>query len=112
MSNYICPKCHDHLTVEKKPFVETNQPLYKVGCHNCGAYGASVLGEEKAYAECMRDMEKDDRRKILTDIRDYLVERKSKFEGASYHLDKVIFYHYAQLLSDLTEYAEKLGVEL
>ena len=50
--------------------------------------------------------------KILTDIRDYLVERKSKFEGASYHLDKVIFYHYAQLLSDLTEYAEKVGVEL
>jgi hypothetical protein len=52
------------------------------------------------------------KKQILTDIRDYLVERKSVLEGASNHLNKVVFYHYVQLLDDLTEYAEKLGVEL
>ena len=110
MSNYICPKCHDHLTVEKKPFVETNQPLYKVGCHNCGAYGASVLGEEKAYAEFMRYMEKDDRRKILTDIRDYLNGLLEEWNGADVHFDQISLVE--NQLANLTEYAEKLGVEL
>ena len=116
MSNYICPKCHYHLTVEKKPFVETNQPLYKVGCHNCGAYGASVLGEEKAYAEFMRYMGKDDRRKILTDIRDYLVEKREKVNRGRGEVLQLMGLGAGKLiddaLSDLTEYAEKLGVEL
>ena len=117
MSNYICPKCHDYLTVEKKPFVETNQPLYKVGCHNCGAYGASVLGEEKAYAEFMRYMEKDDRRKILTDIRDYLVaildEWHRRSDEPNFLENNIMVYnHLRKELDDLTEYAEKLGVEL
>lgn len=114
MSNYICPKCHDHLTIEKKPFVETNQPLYKVGCHNCGAYGASVLGEEKAYAEFIRYMEKEDRRKIFSDIYKYL---KGKLEGVrKMHFSLAIKATAVTMLETqidtLKEYAEKLGVEL
>lgn len=109
-----CPKCHDHLTVEKKPFVETNQQLYKVGCHNCGAYGASVLGEEKAYAEFMKYMEKSDRIKIFSDIYKYL---KGKLEevrktpvGLPIKATAVTILE-AQI-DTLKSYAEKLGVEL
>ena len=113
-TNYICPKCHDHLIVEKKPFVETNQPLYKVGCHNCGAYGASVLGEEKAYAEFMRYMEKADRRKIFSDIRDYLVAKQDGVtkQGLNSIITATALAIFDAQIVVLKEYAEKLGVEL
>ena len=47
--------------------------------------------------------------KILTDIRDYLVEKK-KICDFTWDLEREMLIE--TLLSDLTEYAEKLGVEL
>lgn len=114
MSNYICPKCHDHLIIEKKPFVETNQLLYKVGCHNCGAYGASVFGEEKAYAEFMKYMEKSDRRKILSDIYKYLKGKLEEVRKTHFGLPikaTAVTMLEAQI-ETLKEYAKNLGVEL
>jgi hypothetical protein len=48
-------------------------------------------------------------KKILTDIRDYLAEKK-KICDYTWDLEREMLLD--TLLSDLTEYAEKLGVEL
>jgi hypothetical protein len=56
------------------------------------------------------------KKKILTDIRDYLVEYKEKWKHQKYEVHQImglgIEVFVDKALADLTEYAEKLGVEL
>lgn len=76
------------------------------------------------YAEPIKDGETDGlrpiaevvKKQILTEIRDYLLRGKSVFENTT-DFKSVLFgagvqVFIDQALSDLTEYAEKLGVEL
>ena len=66
--------------------------------------------------EIKEKFETDYKKQILTDIRDYLLRGKSVFEKTT-DFKSVLFgagvqVFIDQALSDLAEYAEKLGVEL
>ena len=65
--------------------------------------------DEEQIEKVHREFESKEVKQILTDIRDYLAEKK-KICDATFDLEREMFID--TLLSDLTEYAEKLGVEL
>jgi hypothetical protein len=56
------------------------------------------------------------KKQILTDIRDYLVEKKERWKHKKYEVTQImglgVEVFIDKALADLTEYAEKLGVEL
>ena len=52
------------------------------------------------------------KKQILTDIRDYLLKKQEFYKPQLCHMDRLMFFIYSEQLYDLTEYAEKLGVEL
>ena len=64
---------------------------------------------EEELEKIKREFELKEVKKILTDIRDYLAEKK-KICDVTFDLEREMFVD--TLLADLTEYTEKLGVEL
>ncbi|MBR2388251.1 MAG: hypothetical protein IKB02_05730 [Clostridia bacterium] len=74
------------------------------------------VSDEAEIEKIKGEFEFSQKKKILTDIRDYLLIGKSVFEKTT-DFNSVLFgagvqVFIDQALSDLTEYAEKLGVEL
>lgn len=53
-----------------------------------------------------------EKKQILTDICNYLVEKQKKYKPQLCHMDRIMFFVYAEQLFDIDEYAKKLGVEL
>ena len=74
------------------------------------------VADETEIEKIKGEFEFSQKKKILTDIRDYLLRGKSVFEkttdfkGVLFGAGVQVFID--QALADLTEYAEKLGVEL
>ncbi len=72
------------------------------------------VADEEEIAKIKSEFEFSQKKKILTDIRDYLVTEKGRTRNSDMFILQIqaveIFADKA--LSDLTEYAEKLGVEL
>lgn len=71
---------------------------------------------DEEVAKIKQEFEHQKIKQMLTDIREYLLKGKSEFEKTKY-FKSVLFgagvqVFIDQALSDLTEYAEKLGVEL
>lgn len=74
------------------------------------------VSDEAEIEKIKGEFEFSQKKKILTDIRDYLLRGKSVFEKTT-DFKSVLFgagvqVFIDQALSDLTEYAKKLGVEL
>lgn len=69
-----------------------------------------LVADEAEIEKIKGDFEFSQKNKILTDIRDYLVERKDNDTG-DWGYDFVLNGFVEKALADLTEYAEKLGVE-
>ena len=67
------------------------------------------VADEAQIEKIKGEFEVSQKKKILTDIRDYLAEKK-KICDVTFDLEREMFVDKA--LADLTEYAEKLGVEL
>jgi molybdopterin converting factor small subunit len=72
--------------------------------------------DEEYIEKVHREFERKEVKQILTDIRDYLAERKAECGNEKCEINQImglgvkVFVYKA--LADLTEYAEKLGVEL
>lgn len=129
--DYKCPICNGILTIHKKEedcgYYSLDNP--RLVCNHCkikGGYAGLMLTEEQERERLIYNFEKavasrkaNDLRKpekILTDIRDYLVKTKEVFEKTT-DFKSVLFgagvqVFVEQAIADLTEYAEKLGVEL
>lgn len=119
--DYKCPICNGILKIHKKEedcgYYSLDNP--RLVCNHCkikGGYAGLMLTEEQERERLICNFEKavasrkaNDLRKpekILTDICNYLNERK-------YSTGKSDYAQFCETaLSDLTEYAEKLGVEL
>ena len=108
----ICPKCNNTLMVQKKSWSDMSGALYYVFCEPCHCKGKGANDKETAlekfHKELARKEKLDNRKpeKILTDIRNYLVERKNNTVVMEY------MGLWETALADLAKYAEKLGVEL
>lgn len=119
----ICPKCNNTLMLQKKTWSDMSGALYYVFCEPCHCKGNGANDEktalEKFHKELARKEKLDNRKpeKILTDIRDYLVaildEWHRRSDEPNFIENNIMVYnHIRKEIDDLTEYAEKLGVEL
>ena len=74
------------------------------------------VSEEAEFEKIKGEFEFSQKKKILTDIRDYLVGRKAEWGNEKYEINQImglgVKVFVDKALADLTEYAEKLGVEL
>ena len=74
------------------------------------------VSEEAEIEKIKGEFEFSQKKKILTDIRDYLVERKAECGNEKCEINQImglgVEVFVDKALADLTEYAEKLGVEL
>ena len=70
------------------------------------------VADEEEIEKIKGEFELQKVKQILTDIRDYLVKKQKHYKPQLCHMDRLMFFVYAEQLCDLTEYAEKLGVEL
>ena len=70
--------------------------------------------DEEQIEKVHRDFERKEVKQILTDIRDYLVTEKGRVANSDIYLLQIqaVEKFADKALADLTEYAEKLGVEL
>lgn len=66
--------------------------------------------DEEQIEKVHREFELQEVKKILTDIRDYLNGLLAEWNGADVHFEQISLVK--KQLANLTEYAEKLGVEL
>lgn len=101
----------DHL-IANNVFVLPDEVKYNLELFLMDLY----LNSEEEIEETKEISEFSQKKKILTDIRDYLLRGKSVFEKTT-DFESVLFgagvqVFIDQALADLTEYAEKLGVEL
>lgn len=107
-----CPKCNNTVMLHKRSWKDMSGALYYVFCVPCHCRGDGAKDTETAignFYKALARKEKSDNRKpekILTDIRNYLVERKNNTVVMEY------MGLWETALNDLTEYAEKLGVKL
>lgn len=110
-----CPKCNNTLMLEKRNWSDISGALYYVFCEPCHCKGNGANDKETALDNFHKELARKEKlalrkpEKILTDIRDYLVEKK-KICDLTFDLEREMFID--ALLADLAEYAEKLGVEL
>lgn len=124
MDFVVCPRCQYENYIEEKMLLNK--------CGICGGflYEHTDLETANRYIYCPKCKEEADKvkarmtdemkqkfdidykKKILTDIRDYLVKKQEIYKPQLCHMDRLMFFVYAEQLYDLTEYAEKLGVEL
>ena len=118
---YKCPICNGTLRITKRlldcGFHEWHE-LNRIACNHCKVKSGEMECSLKEYKEeywnsfneaVKRKKEREIRtpEKILTDIRDYLVSWRDN-NAIDYSAERWI----DTALADLTEYAEKLGVEL
>ena len=117
-----CPKCNNTIMLEKASWSDLSGSLYYVFCEPCHCKGTGAKDKKTALANFHKELARKEKlalrkpEKILTDIRDYLLRGKSVFEKTT-DFESVLFGAGVQVfidkaLADLTEYAEKLGVEL
>ncbi len=115
-----CPKCGSHLELEETTWDSMGGSLVSVLCCKCKVRGENSNNKAQAFQRFEKKLalkekrEREKPEKILTDIRDYLVERAElirerdmEFLGQSAMLQLLAIEH-----KELKEYAEKLGVEL
>ena len=97
--------------------------MYYVFCEPCHCKGSGANGKEIALEKFHKELARKEKlalrkpEKILTDIRDYLVaildEWHRRSDEPNFLENNIMVYnHLRKELDDLTEYAEKLGVEL
>ncbi len=116
----ICPKCNNTLMLQKKIWSDMSGALYYVFCEPCHCKGNGANDKETAlknfHKEIARKEKLDNRKpeKILTDIRNYLKNEKGKAKNSEMFVLQIqAVENFAdKALAYLTEYAEKLGVEL
>ena len=127
---YKCPICNGTLRITKRlldcGFHEWHE-LNRIVCNHCkvksGEMECSLTKYKEEYWNSFneavkRKKERETRKpeKILTDIRDYLVKYKEALgeqpDFVNFLLSVEVQLFVEQALSDLTKYAEKLGVEL
>lgn len=74
------------------------------------------VADEAEIEKIKGEFEFSRKKKILTDIRDYLVYHKEKWQQEKFEINRVmglgVEVFVEKALADLAEYAEKLGVEL
>ena len=74
------------------------------------------VSDEAEIEKIKGEFEFSQKNKILTDIRDYLVKRKAEWGNEKCEINQImglgVEVFVDKALADLTEYAEKLGVEL
>ena len=128
---YKCPICNGTLRITKRlldcGFHEWHE-LNRIVCNHCkvksGEMECSLTKYKEEYWNSFneavkRKKERETRKpeKILTDIRDYLLaildERHKRIDEPNFYEHNIGVYNQIRKeLDDLTEYAEKLGVEL
>ena len=115
-----CPKCNNTLILEKRSWSDLSGDLHYVFCEPCRCKGNGANDKETALANFHKELARKEKlalrkpEKILSDIRDYLVTEKGRVSNGD-----IYFLHIQEVekfadkaLAYLTEYAEKLGVEL
>ena len=115
-----CSKCNGDLMIEITTWSDMKGALYYVFCPCCNIKGDGANNRITAlnkFEKAIVHKEKLALRKpekILTDIRDYLVTEKGRVANSDIYLLQIqAVENFAdKALADLTEYAEKLGVEL
>lgn len=115
----FCSKCGSRLELEETSWDNMSGSLVSVMCCKCKVRGdnsnnkAQALErfEKKLALKEKREREKPE--KILTDIRDYLEKTKETWKENNEILGTDLpLFALNRFIYDLTEYAEKLGVEL
>ena len=118
-----CPKCGSHLELEETTWDSMSGSLVSVLCCKCKVRGENSNNKAQAFQRFEKKLalkekrEREKPEKILTDIRDYLVaildEWHRRSDEPNFLENNIMVYnHLRKELDDLTEYAEKLGVEL
>ena len=128
--DYKCPICNGNLRIQEK---EDNMGYYHITrqrlvCYHCKIYGGygDLMDTRNPEERIIEDFEKAIERhknkmlkspeKILTDIRDYLVERKAECGNEKCEINQImelgVKVFVDKALAYLTEYEEKLWVEL
>lgn len=118
-----CPKCGSHLELEETTWDSMSGSLVSVLCCKCKVRGENSNNKAKAFERFEKKLalkekrEREKPEKILTDIRDYLVaildEWHKRIDEPNFYEQNIgVYNHIRKELDDLTEYAEKLGVEL
>lgn len=109
-----CPKCNGDLMLEITTWSDMKGALYYVFCPCCNIKGDRANNRITALSKFEKAIVHKEKlalrkpEKILTDIRDYLVSWRDN-NAIDYSAERWID---ETALPDLTEYAEKLGVEL
>lgn len=118
-----CPKCQSDLMLQKTSWSDMSGDLQYVFCESCRCKGCGANDKETALENFHKELARKEKlelrkpEKILTDIRDYLVaildEWYRRSDEPNFLENNIMVYnHIRKELDDLTEYAEKLGVEL
>ena len=118
-----CPKCQSELMLQKTSWSDMSGDLHYVFCEPCRCKGCGANDTETALVNFHKELARKEKlelrkpEKILTDIRDYLVaildEWHRRSDEPNFLENNIMVYnHLRKELDDLTEYAEKLGVEL
>ena len=118
-----CPKCQSELMLQKTSWSNMSGELYYVFCESCHCKGNGANDKETALEKFHKELARKEKlelrkpEKILTDIRDYLVAILDEWHRRSdepnfYEQNIGVYNHIRKELDDLSEYAEKLGVEL
>ena len=104
--SYIyCPKCKEEADKVKERMTDEQARGFLAFTQMLGI-------TDKQVDEIKQKFDTDYKKQILTDIRNYLVKKQEIYKPQLCHMDRLMFFVYAEQLYDLTEYAEKLGVEL
>lgn len=114
-----CPKCQSDLMLQKTSWSDMSGDLHYVFCEPCHCKGNGANDKETAISNFHKELARKGKlalrkpEKILTDIRDYLVERQRCLAIESRMCPKIRETALVlSMIEDLQKYAEKLGVEL
>ena len=103
-NRYIyCPKCKEEADKVKERMTDEQARGFLAFTKMLGITDSQV-------DEIKEKFDIDYKKKILTDIRDYLNGLLAEWNGAGIHLERICLVE--KQLVNLAEYAEKLGVEL
>lgn len=109
-NRYIyCPKCKEEADKVKERMTDEQARGFLAFTKMLGITDSQV-------DEIKEKFDTDYKKQILTDIRDYLVEQKEKWQHQKCEINQImglgVKVFADQALADLTEYAKKLGAEL